>query len=96
MEFPLVAERRHVIGRADDASRWAPDIDLDACHGLDLGVGRRHAEVWWEQGRWYIQDLDSVNHTFVNHRVLAKMTPHPLNDSDEIRLGRLILSFHSA
>ncbi len=96
MEFPLAADRRLVIGRADVASQWMPDIDLDACHALDLGVGRRHAEVWWDHGRWHVQDLDSVNHTFVNHRVLAKASPHPLNDADELRLGRLILKFHSA
>jgi pSer/pThr/pTyr-binding forkhead associated (FHA) protein len=40
-----------------------------------------------------VEDQDSTNFTFVNRQRLAARTPTPLNDNDELRLGRVLLRF---
>lgn len=51
----------------------------------NLGVSRRHAEIIEEGGQYYIQDLGSVNGTFVNGQKVEKDL---LNDKDEILIGK--------
>lgn len=51
----------------------------------NLGVSRRHAEIIEENGKYYIQDLGSVNGTYVNGQKVEKDL---LNDKDEILIGK--------
>jgi pSer/pThr/pTyr-binding forkhead associated (FHA) protein len=72
-----------------------PDIDLDQHGGQDAGVGRRHAQLILQGGQVFIEDLDSVNGTVLNRQKIAPRQPQPINDGDEIRLGKMVLIFHS-
>jgi pSer/pThr/pTyr-binding forkhead associated (FHA) protein len=40
-----------------------------------------------------LEDLNSINFTFLNKQKIAPKTPTPLKDGDEIRLGRIVLRF---
>lgn len=84
-----------VIGREDPVSGVFPDIDLDPHGGHEGGVGRRHAQLVWKEGRVYIEDLESVNGTAVNRQRLAPNQPQALNSGDEIRLGKMALIYYS-
>ena len=44
-------------------------------------------------GQAFIEDLDSVNHTYVNRQRLQPNVPQPLNPGDEIRLGKVVLRY---
>lgn len=57
----------------------------------DSTVSRRHARFFPEAGRWFVEDLGSGNGTAVNG-VLVR-TPTPLEDGDEILLGKLEARF---
>jgi pSer/pThr/pTyr-binding forkhead associated (FHA) protein len=46
-------------------------------------------------GQSYIEDLNSVNFTFVNQHKLTPNQPQALNDGDEIRLGRVKVIFRA-
>jgi hypothetical protein len=83
----------YVIGREDPASGSYPEIDLVPYGGEDGGVSRRHAQITRTGGQYFIEDLNSVNYTFVNRQKIAAGSPHPLRDGDEIRLGRVLLRF---
>ena len=61
----------------------------------DSRISRRHAQILRRGVQFSIEDLNSVNYTFVNRQKVAPGTPHPLNDGDEIRLGRVVLQFKS-
>ena len=61
----------------------------------DAGVGRRHAQLILQAGQLLIEDLDSVNGTVVNKQRIPSRQPKPINDGDEIRLGKLVLIFHA-
>ncbi len=86
-------EQEALIGREDAVSNIFPDIDLTPHNGEDGGVGRRHAVIRYSGGQYMIEDLNSINFTFVNKQKIAPRTPTALRDGDEIRLGRVVLRF---
>jgi hypothetical protein len=50
----------------------------------DDTVSRRHAELFVEEGRWLLRDLDSSNGTWVNGRRIVEAEVRP---GDELHLG---------
>jgi len=89
VEFPLTKEIS--LGRLDAASATFPDIDLTTDGGLEKGVSRRHARITRHGGEVFIEDLGSVNGTFLNGKRLTPYLPHSLRSGDEIQLGKLII-----
>jgi pSer/pThr/pTyr-binding forkhead associated (FHA) protein len=77
--FPL-EEDRLSIGRSPDAG-----IFLD-----DVTVSRNHALVVKRRDGRYIDDLGSLNGTYVNRR---RIESHSLEDGDEIQVGKYKLSY---
>jgi len=43
----------------------------------DLSVSRRHARLWFRDGKWLLQDLASTNGTFVNGRLVGRCELRP-------------------
>jgi FHA domain/zinc-ribbon domain len=71
---------RMSIGRTPDAA-----VFLD-----DVTVSRNHALVVRRQDGLYIDDLGSLNGTYVNRR---RIESHRLDDGDEIQIGKYKLSY---
>ena len=71
---------RTTVGRSPDCG-----VFLD-----DVTVSRRHAALALRDGRWHIEDLGSLNGTFVNRRRVESAT---LEDGDEIQIGKYRLTF---
>jgi hypothetical protein len=79
--FALEGDRM-TIGRRPDQS-----VFLD-----DLTVSRDHALLVRRGGDWHLDDLGSVNGTYVNrHRIET----HRLEDGDELQVGKYKLTFLS-
>jgi pSer/pThr/pTyr-binding forkhead associated (FHA) protein len=78
-----------VIGRKDVKNGIVPDLDTTAFGGWTEGVSRQHARILRAGLKYYLQDLNSVNATFINEQQLAPFIFVPLRDGDEIRLGKL-------
>jgi hypothetical protein len=79
--FPLNADRM-TIGRRPDS-----DIFLD-----DVTVSRDHALLVRRSGDYYLDDLGSLNGTYVNrHRIES----HRLEDGDELQVGKFKLTYIS-
>ncbi len=91
--FDLVGKAVVVIGREDVPSNSFPDWDLTPYGAEDGGVSRLHAKLTASGDTWSIEDLESTNFTFINRKRIPAKTPTPLNDGDEIRLGRVGLLF---
>jgi pSer/pThr/pTyr-binding forkhead associated (FHA) protein len=77
--YPLEGDRL-VIGRSPDAA-----VFLD-----DVTVSRNHALLVHRQDGYYIDDLGSLNGTYVNRR---RIESHKLADGDEIQIGKYKLSY---
>lgn len=78
MGFPL-GEPTAVIGRQEDVQ----------VRIRDRSVSRRHALLVQQEGKFWIEDLDSPNGIRVNGRTLRK--PVALGDGDTVELGRTLL-----
>src|SRR6185436_17727880 len=84
------------IGRWDADGGVFPDVDLDS-DDPEAKVSRRHARISFREGEYLIEDLGSTNGTFVNRgRRLRPSERHPVNDGDEIIVGKTFLRFHLA
>ncbi len=55
----------------------------------DSGVSRRHGRIGWQGGRYFIEDLGSLNGIYVNGRPVKL---HWLSNGDAISVGPV--SFH--
>jgi pSer/pThr/pTyr-binding forkhead associated (FHA) protein len=76
-------EGENLLGRARDVAA-----------GIDSpGVSRHHARIVVSEGRATLEDLGSLNGTYL--RGLRIHAPSPLLDGDEVRLGRVSLTFRS-
>ena len=73
-EIP-VGSRPITIGRSPDN-----DLPVD-----NLAVSNYHAKIYFEAGRMVIEDLDSLNGTFVNDLRVERATLH---DGDNIHIGK--------
>ena len=67
------------------AARPTPRVFLD-----DVTVSRNHALLVRRQDGYYIDDLGSLNGTYVNRR---RIESHRLDDGDEIQIGKYKLSY---
>jgi hypothetical protein len=94
IEFPVSKEI--TLGRLDAASATFPDVDLTPDNGLEKGVSRRHARITRKANELYLEDLGSVNGTYLNGKRLTPYLPHALKDEDEIRLSRILMHIHVA
>lgn len=54
-------------------------------------VSRSHAEIWTENGQFFLRDIKSSSGTFLNQQRLSppnqESAPHPLKDGDILQLG---------
>jgi RNA polymerase subunit RPABC4/transcription elongation factor Spt4 len=92
----LAGEQTNVVlGRADVLSGVAPDLDLDPYAGELAGLSRRHARVFVQDRHYWIEDLNSVNWTYLNNQRLTPTKPVMLNDGDLLRLGNVLLTFRA-
>ncbi len=90
IELPLSKEV--VIGRLDASHAVFPDVDLSNEQGAEKGVSRRHARISRRDDQVFLEDLNSLNGTFLNATRLVPELPYPLKGGDQVQLGKLILT----
>jgi hypothetical protein len=78
-----------VIGRADQTAQ----IDFEGYPNGNY-ISHRHAQITDKDGTYYVEDLGSANHTYVNDKRLSPGQSEPLRDGDRLRLGKIELLFH--
>lgn len=89
LQLPVTSEL--LLGREDAAHGIFPDLDLTPDGGLEMGVSRRHAKVFYQDDEFYIEDVGSANGTFLNDRRLTPYLPYPLQEGDVVQIGQLKL-----
>lgn len=81
----------NLIGRVDSIEELFPEVDLEN-YDVDAKVSRRHARVHLKDGGIFVEDLGSLNGTFVNgDQQLAKGERRELQNGDEIIVGKTVL-----
>jgi pSer/pThr/pTyr-binding forkhead associated (FHA) protein len=81
-ELTLVIDRHEMIaGRHSDADLHLPLPD----------VSRRHCRFVWNNGRWQVFDLGSLNGLWVNDRMVQQAV---LEHGDRVRIGGFAFAVH--
>lgn len=91
------ARRRVVLTRLKNGQKMTIEKELfrigksssfvDFYVGDNRTVSRSHADILLQNGGVYIQDNNSLNHTFVNERMVLAGEQQLLSDGDKIRLS---------
>jgi len=87
--WEISMEKTIYLGRLDPAANIYPEIDFTEVNGLEQGISRQHARLFYKEGVLYIEDLGSINGTFLNEHRLMAYLPEPLVDDVLLVLGRL-------
>ncbi len=89
-EFPLDAGK-NLIGRWDPETGSFPEVDLEQ-DDSEAKISRKHAMIIIENGKFTIEDIGSLNGTYVNRgNRLIPGTPIELKSGDEIIIGKTFL-----
>ncbi len=84
-----------MIGRWDPDSGAFPEIDLES-EDHEAKVSRKHAIVECQGKTVTIEDLGSLNGTFVNRGArLVEGTKYTLHVGDELIVGKVFLRFEA-
>ncbi len=85
--FLLSSASETTIGRADPVTGIRPDIDL-ADFDTNRSVSRRHAKILrTDDGYAVIEEVGTVNGTFVNDQRIPTGTPVPVKNGDRVKIG---------
>ena len=78
-ELPLT-QTATTIGRLPDNS-----LQID-----NLAVSGHHAKIYWSEGHYVVEDLGSLNGTFVNNKRVGQAT---LIHGDQVLIGKHVVEF---
>jgi len=89
-EFPL-EEGNNLVGRWDPETGSFPEVDLDA-DDPEAKISRKHALIRIDGGKITIEDIGSLNGTYVNRQPrLSPGSPVELKSGDEVIIGKTFL-----
>jgi pSer/pThr/pTyr-binding forkhead associated (FHA) protein len=57
----------------------------------DPSMSRRHRRVGMAEGKPYVEDLNSLNGTFLDSTEVPQFEPAPFGASQEVTVGRVVL-----
>ncbi|MCB0332779.1 MAG: FHA domain-containing protein [Bdellovibrionales bacterium] len=87
-------EGTNLIGRWDPDASAFPEVDLES-YDSDAKISRKHALIRRSGDGATLEDLGSLNGTFLNRGdKLEKGTRHKLQSGDEIIIGKVFLTFY--
>ena len=84
-----ILDGRNFIGRSADKP---VDIDLDGQEPIErIWTSRQHAVITLDGGRLVLEDLNSLNGTFVNRARIHAGQPRILHPGDVVQIGTVQL-----
>lgn len=89
--LPNPGENGLIIGRSHGNNRV--DVDFGPHGAVEMGISRQHARLNKQNGDWLIDDLGSLNGTFVDEVKLTPGVPVALKNGDIVRCSRLHFVF---
>jgi FHA domain len=89
-EFPL-EDGNNLVGRWDPETGSFPEVDLDA-DDPEAKISRKHALIRIDAGKITIEDIGSLNGTYVNRQPrLSPGSPAEIKAGDEVIIGKTFL-----
>jgi adenylate cyclase len=95
MRIAYVVDGRKTISESDKTQlvigRPRPGLSVDLDLSPDKSVSRRHARLWVEKDKYWIEDLGSAGGTLVVGEDIRGKGPRSIAFQDEIRIGEATL-----
>jgi len=92
-EFFLNRDGETTVGRIDPVTGIKPDVDL-ANLDTQRSVSRRHSKIVHEAGEFrVVEEIGTMNGTFVNGARIVTGQPVTIKDGDRTRFGLVDLTF---
>jgi FHA domain len=89
-EFQL-EDGNNLVGRWDPETGSFPEVDLDA-DDPEAKISRKHALIRIEAGKITVEDIGSLNGTYVNRQPrLSPGSPVEIKSGDEVIIGKTFL-----
>lgn len=82
----LTVDAAVTFGRTDNNGHH---VNLSRYNAVDHGVSRVHMRLTNQAGQFFIEDMNSVNGTYLNGEPLQPGQPVALTNADEVRMGQL-------
>jgi len=94
LSFPLSASKETTVGRIDPVTGINPEVDLTPVDGK-RSISRRHARIKREADGTFsvVEDVGTMNGTFVNGVRLAAGRPVPVASGDTVVFGTIQCRF---
>lgn len=84
---------RTILGRGQNPEEFV--LDLSVFDAFALGVSRRHALLYMKNNQIFIEDLGSVEGTWLNDQWLIPFKSYPVTRTSVLRLGRLTVKLYN-
>jgi len=95
-EFKIEPVGETQIGRWDPDGGAFPEIDLTE-DDAEAKISRKHARIFVKDGGYFVEDLGSLNGTFLNRGPrLLPGSPEALKAGDEVIMGKTFFKFLEA
>ena len=92
--YPLGPGSTTTIGRRDPVTGIRPNIDLTDVD-LERSTSRRHAKIYVDGERYFlVEDLATINGTFVSGARISPGNPTEIRTGDSIRFGIVEFTFY--
>ncbi|MEM6527383.1 MAG: FHA domain-containing protein [Chloroflexota bacterium] len=91
--FTVTVSRPMTFGRGAYASANT-HVDLSRFSAGERGVSRMHMRLTREDGTFYIEDLDSVNGTYLGGVRIPANEHYEIESGTEIRMGQLVMNVY--
>jgi CRP-like cAMP-binding protein len=93
IDFSLPQSAEATIGRSDPVTGIQPDLDLTLVD-TQRSISRRHAKILRRGGKFFlVEEMGTVNGTYVAGEKLETGVPRELVAGDEVRCGLVVLRF---
>ncbi|MCI0413587.1 cyclic nucleotide-binding domain-containing protein [bacterium] len=91
--FPIIKSESYV-GRVDRVTGAVPDIDLSD-EDPKRFISRRHAKIVKDDENFQlVEEIGTVNGTFLNNQRLSTGSPAPLKNGDTLTFANITLTFY--
>jgi CRP-like cAMP-binding protein len=87
VEYKIDLAETATVGRIDPVTGIEPHLDLSTVD-TERSSSRRHAKIIRDEGEVYlVEEIGTLNGTFINGRRLRTAVPEEISDGDKLRFG---------
>lgn len=87
--IPLMVSQPVSFGRTTSTGSLKHHVDLTRFDAVNYGVSRLHMILHQKDGKFFVEDVDTVNGTYINGEPSKPRSLIAIKNGDEIRLGQL-------